>query len=248
MSKKSTKQKVEEFFNKPLKEIMATHFKGIAIIENAIEKLGEITGGSIKPSAPPVFLKMVQDENLSETEYPFMKPQPKAHRGKEGIRSRLEREHSRGIWEILKEHANKQKDDAAKALGVSVMPLLKLVASGIDAREIEEATFAIWMQRKRNKKKTREQVNAVVDTDPSAKVLRFSLVCRHCGATHKGAIERMHVRGNGISDLALRAKRCKQCSKWGFFKGEVTVDGQKVRFQSTDPALHECFEIHVMEN
>jgi len=175
----------------------------------------------------PTLLKTIQkgiDNNeITQDDFPFIKKIVKehsGHKGKKSIREILEKDHGKSFWELLKPYEKYSKEEAARNLGIKLPSLINSIQRAIELKEIPEDSYSNWIKRKQNKinKKNKNNQTSTIDLEDKIPV---KAVCTECGHS-LGWYTRFSMCGSDLM-LALKGRKCPKCGNWGTFKASVKI-------------------------
>jgi len=246
--RKSTRVKIEEFFDKTVWEVFEEKFKKCKSVEEATERLDKLTKGKISVT-PVTVLNIIkagiESKEVSDNKFysKWAETSGSGRRGKVSTRQRLETYTKTNIWEWFREKfvgIQDRKEACAKILrltGGSItmgdQVLILTIERGLEAKEItEEDFFAAWAAPKR-KRKSKADPNA----EPKKEETRYLLtgVCKSCGHTKKLSTTTSEFRFHGSG---LKSHRCPSCDLWSSYTFKGEVDG--VNVTDDNPNWKDC--------
>lgn len=218
--KKSTRQKLEEHFDKPISAILKD-FEGIKTSAEAAKKVATITNKAIT-ATPLTMERMAASLSLNTKHHPWAVPKEKGRRGKMPIRERLETKTKKSIWEILESYKDQSREEAAEALNVNVVSLRRLIEQALEANEEEAQAYEKWTVKRKRGRRTGDSNTPEVAREEILTPIIYE--CRECGHKRATRIDAALCKAPDW-DTAARAKRCPHCNKWGRYN--ITIKDKK---------------------
>lgn len=225
--RKSVKELLSEA-GYPIDKVLSSIY-GSRTPQEAVERIVKMTGGKFSP-APMTMTKLVERENPKNKEdFPFVynAKESSGTKGRVSSFDLIEKKLGRSFWDIVREECPKGscaegviwKLKELSDIEINAPTLLRYVSQGIDDGKVRpEDYFFSWI-KKRDKKVTEDGASIVKDEGYT-----FTYTCRECGASYRSKLLKEDCFGEDIG-LALIAKRCPKCQKWGTLKATTTIDG-----------------------
>jgi hypothetical protein len=234
-----TRTKIETFFKKGVWDIIREEFSKCENTEQAANRLAHLTQGKIAVT-PITILHMVEKgieaKEVKENDFFYswgvIVPTGK-HRGKESIRSKVEKYIKKDFWTWLRsdfkdcttkaEAVKKIFDLTEEKIEMKELTLSMTIEKGLETKEVKPDDFFVkWIVRKKHRAKkteTKTVSNGIEETK-----IKMTGTCSHCGQKAVIAITQTNLKEMGIG---IRGKRCPGCQMWASFVFTGEVDGKQ---------------------